>query len=310
MRVKFPNRAAGHGEPPRGKESDSARGGFVAKAKARGAWDAAAIPGAFLFPPGRYRALALFFFRMAAPSAPFFTRCREQVLWAARHWREVLKELRNKLLTGIVFAIPLIVTCWVLRIAYGTISGISAPFLKGLGIDVSIVSFFVTIAMLVALGFLASNVFGQRMLESFERALLRVPVVATIYAGVKQVIDSFKSFKDVSNFKRVAYVEYPSPGCKLIGFVTGQFFDESLGMEMTSVVIPTAPNPMTGLVLVVEASRVSESALSIEEAMKLIVSAGLVVPKRRGDTPPSPPPREPEALPAGAQAFASPISER
>ena len=224
-------------------------------------------------------------FLMTDSSSKFFRECRGHIVWGAHHWREVLKELRNKLFTGIVFAIPLIVTGWVLKIAYGTISGISAPFLKGLGIDVSIVSFFVTIAMLVALGFLASNVFGQRMLESFERGLLRIPVVATIYAGVKQVIDSFKSFNNVSNFKRVAYVEYPSPGCKLIGFVTGQFYDERLGLEMTSVIIPTAPNPMTGLVVVVEASRISESSLSIEEAMKLIVSAGLVVPKRRIDVP-------------------------
>lgn len=220
---------------------------------------------------------------MPASLSKFLSAFRKNLIWGAHHWRDVLKELRNKLLTGIVFAIPLIVTGWVLKIAYGTISGISAPFLKGLGIDVSIVSFFVTIAMLIALGFLASNVFGQRMLESFERALLRVPVVATIYAGVKQVIDSFKSFNNVSNFKRVAYVEYPSPGCKLIGFVTGQFYDERLGVEMTSVVIPTAPNPMTGLVVVVEANRVSESSLSIEEAMKLIVSAGLVVPKRKAE---------------------------
>ena len=206
---------------------------------------------------------------------------RNHTVWAAHNWREVLKGLRNKLLAGIVFAIPLIVTIWVLNIAYGFISGISAPFLKKFGLDYSILSFAVTIALLIVIGFLATNVLGQRMLEIFERGLLRVPVVATIYAGVKQVIDSFKSFNNVANFKRVAYVEYPAPGCKLIGFVTGQFYDENLGVEMTSVVIPTAPNPMTGLVVVVESSRVSESALSIEEAMKLIVSAGLVVPKKK-----------------------------
>jgi uncharacterized membrane protein len=203
------------------------------------------------------------------------------IAWSIHHWRDVLVWLRNKLFAGIVSAIPLIATAWVLKIAYGFISGISAPLLLGFGIDVSIVNFLVTIAMLILLGIMATNVLGQRMLESVEGMLLRVPVVATIYAGVKQVIDSFKSFNNVSNFKRVAYVEYPSPGCKLIGFVTGQYYDERLRAEMTSVVIPTAPNPMTGLVIVVESFKVIESSLSIEEAMKLIVSAGLVVPKRR-----------------------------
>jgi uncharacterized membrane protein len=219
----------------------------------------------------------------------FLKKTREHVLWAVRNWREVLKGLRNKLFAGIISAIPLIITGWVLKIAYTFISGISAQLLLlGFGIDVSIVSFFVTILLLIALGFMATNVFGQRMLGGFEKMLLRVPVVATIYAGVKQVIESFKSFNNVSNFKRVAYVEYPSPGCKLIGFVTGQFYDERLHAEMTSVVIPTAPNPMTGLVIVVESARVSESALSIEEAMKLIVSAGLVVPKRKAAEMPDP----------------------
>lgn len=211
----------------------------------------------------------------------FLKKTREYILWTARNWRAVLKGLRNMLFAGIIAAIPLIITGWVLNFAYTLISGISAPLLRGFGIDVSIVSFFVTMLLLILLGFMATNVFGQRMLGGFEKMLLRVPVVATIYAGVKQVIESFKSFNNVSNFKRVAYVEYPSPGCKLIGFVTGQFYDERLHTEMTSVVIPTAPNPMTGLVIVVESSRVSESALSIEEAMKLIVSAGLVVPKRK-----------------------------
>jgi uncharacterized membrane protein len=208
-------------------------------------------------------------------------KSRDGIVWSIRHWPEVLKWLRNKLFAGIVSAIPLIVTGWVLKIAYGFISGISAPLLLGFGIDVSIVNFLVTIVMLMLLGIMATNVLGKRMLEGFEWALLRVPIVATIYAGVKQVIDSFKSFNNVSNFKRVAYVEYPSPGCKLIGFVTGQYYDDRLRAEMTSVVIPTAPNPMTGLVIVVESFKVIESALSIEEAMKLIVSAGLVVPKKK-----------------------------
>ena len=144
--------------------------------------------------------------------------------------------------------------------------------------------------MLMGLGFMATNVLGQRMLQGFERLVLRIPLAATIYTGVKQVIDSVKAFNSGSQFKRVAYVEYPSQGCKLIGFVTGQFYDERLKCDMTSVVIPTAPSPMTGIVIVVESSRVIESSLTIEEATKLIVSAGLVVPKKKGAGPETPTP--------------------
>lgn len=198
------------------------------------------------------------------------------------NWRANFVVLRNKLLAGIVAAIPLIVTFDVLKIAYGFINDISEPFLKKFGVDIPGLGFAVTLLMLMGLGVMATNVLGQRMLLGFEQLVLRIPLAATIYAGVKQLIDSVKAFNSGTQFKRVAYVEYPSPGCKLIGFVTGQYFDERLGMELTSVVIPTAPSPTTGLVIVIESSRVIDSALSIEEATKLIVSAGLVVPRRKG----------------------------
>ncbi|HEX4084756.1 MAG TPA: DUF502 domain-containing protein [Chthoniobacteraceae bacterium] len=198
-------------------------------------------------------------------------------------WRGVLVVLRNKLFAGIVAAIPLIVTFYVLKIAYGFINDISEPVLDRIfGKPTPGLGFAVTVVMLMILGFVSTNVLGQRMLLGFEKLVLRVPLVATIYAGVKQFIDSVKAFNGGNQFKRVAYVEYPSPGCKLIGFVTGHYFDERLQLEMTSVVIPTAPNPMTGLVIVVESSRVIDSALTIEEATKLIVSAGLVVPRKKG----------------------------
>jgi uncharacterized membrane protein len=197
------------------------------------------------------------------------------------NWRAILIVLRNKLLAGIVAAIPIIVTFDVLKIAYGVITGISDPFLNKFGIDIPGLGFAVTLLMVIGLGFMATNVLGLRILVGFERLLLRIPLVATIYAVVKQVIDSVKTFNTGASFKRVAYVEYPSPGCKLIGFVTGQFYDERLRMDMTTVVIPTAPSPMTGIVVVVESSRVIESSLTIEEATKLVVSAGLVVPKKK-----------------------------
>lgn len=212
-----------------------------------------------------------------------------KVVYGARQWREILKDIRNKLLTGVVLAVPLIVTVWVIKIAYTFVNGISAPYLSSIfGKEIPGLGFAVTLFALILLGYVATNVYGQRILDWSERQLMRLPVVATIYTITKQVIDSFKSFNDMANFKRVVYIQYPSEGCKLIGLVTGQYFDHKLEREMVSVVIPTAPNPMTGLVVIVEASKVVESELSLEEAMKLIVSAGLVSPKRKLGPPPPP----------------------
>src|SRR5437016_5825438 len=86
----------------------------------------------------------------------------------------------------------------------------------------------VVAVLLIALGAMTTNMLGKRILEQVEQTLLKIPFVATIYAGVKQVIDSFKSFNNMANFKRVVYIDYPADGCRLIGLVTGQFYDIGL----------------------------------------------------------------------------------
>lgn len=212
-------------------------------------------------------------------------RGQQKARAAATQVRPVVAGAGNKALTGVVVAIPLLATLWVVQLAYNSINNISAPILEHLGVRLPLLPFFVTLAVFILLGFMASNVFGRRMLEKVEAGLLRVPVVATVYGAVKQVIDSFKSFHNMANFKRVVYLDYPAAGARLIGFVTGQYFDSKLGEEMTTVIIPTAPNPMTGLVVVVPARQLTESSLTLEEAMKMVVSAGLVAPKRRGLMP-------------------------
>ena len=206
-----------------------------------------------------------------------------------------LISIRNKLLTGVAVAVPLVVTLWVLHLAYRFIQGISDPILSQIVLrradaandvsrmtlgDLPGVGFVVTLLMLIVLGVMATNVFGRKLIDSVERFLERVPVVATIYNAVKQVMDSIKQFNKGMRFKRVVYVEYPSPGCRLIGFVTGQYHESLSGRDVTSVFIPTAPNPMTGFVIVIDNERVMASDLGLDEASKLILSAGLVGPRR------------------------------
>ena len=212
-------------------------------------------------------------------------RWLQKATGATHQIRPFLAVTRNMALTGVVAAIPLLATLWVVQHAYATINDISAPALEKMGIHLPLIPFFVTLCLFITLGFMASNVLGQRLLDRMELTLLRIPGVSTVYTGIKQVIDSFKSFKNMENFKRVVYLDYPADGARLIGFVTGQYYDSKLDEEMTTVVIPTAPSPMTGMVVVIPASKLTESSLTLEEAMKLIVSAGLVVPKKRTAMP-------------------------
>ncbi len=214
----------------------------------------------------------------------------------------ILVSLRNKLITGILVAIPLVVTLWVLNLAYSFIKGISEPIISQIILrpadpansiskltlgDVPGVSFMVTLLMLIILGVMATNVFGRKLIDTFEGLLVRVPLVATIYNAVKQVMDSIQQFNRGVRFKRVVYVEYPSPGCRLIGFVTGQFHESHAAKDVTAVFIPTAPNPMTGFVVVIENDKVMDSDLGLDEASKMILSAGLVGPHREKNQPPT-----------------------
>ncbi|QQY09870.1 MAG: DUF502 domain-containing protein [Candidatus Xiphinematobacter sp.] len=191
-----------------------------------------------------------------------------------------IKHFRNKLIAGILISVPLVVTLTVLKIAYSTINNFSSPIFHSLGVHFPGVGVVTTLLLLLGLGFMATNVIGRNIIEKFEAIILKIPVVAHLYGGVKQAIESVRNIKMSSNFKRVAYVPYPSSGCYLIGFVTGTLYDETLGYEMTAVFLPTTPNPFTGYMVFIESSRVIESSLTLEQATKAVVSAGLVSPAK------------------------------
>ena len=171
----------------------------------------------------------------------------------------------------------------------------------------SCIGVLIPVVVLIGLGLMATHVIGVRIVEAFDRLLLRIPFISFIYKSLRQVIDAFKKLGGKSSFKRVVYVDYPSPGMWMLAFVTGQFYDRHKQQSMTCIFLPTAPSPMTGLLLIVENARVHDAPMSIEEAMKMIFSGGLVGPDSdgvpRSDNSPPPaspePPSPGETLPAG-----------
>ena len=140
--------------------------------------------------------------------------------------------------------------------------------------------FFVPIILLACVGLAVTNRPGQAVVNWVDGALTRVPFMGFLYSTIKQGVDAFRDMGGARKFKGVAWIEYPSPGCRLMGFVTGSFMDAKSGKEMTSVFIPTSPNPMTGFVVVVDEDHLEVSELTVEEATKLLLSAGLVAPDR------------------------------
>ena len=175
-------------------------------------------------------------------------------------------------------AVPLIATVLVLEIAYNFINGVSAPLYRALRISIPGLGFITTLLILILLGFMATHVVGSRILSAFEAFMHRIPLASQIYSVVKQALESFKTIKATGSFKRVAYVECPSTGCMLVGYVTGQLYEPKLGGQMTMVFVPHSPNPLTGFLIIVENDKVIESSLSLEQVTKLVMSAGLVAP--------------------------------
>ncbi len=207
--------------------------------------------------------------------------------------------LRNKLLAGLALALPLVITFLILQFIYNLLHGWSEPIVKWfsdlanemagqvvIGADdprflmaTRFIGILIPLIALIALGVMATNVIGVHVVTAIDRLLLRIPFVSFIYKSLKQVIDSFKTVGTAQNFKRVVYIDYPVPGMRMIGYVTGQYTDPTSGKAMTSVFVPIVPAPMSGILLVVDSEKVTDAAMSLEDSMRLVFSAGLVVPE-------------------------------
>jgi uncharacterized membrane protein len=142
---------------------------------------------------------------------------------------------------------------------------------------VSLLAFAVTLALLYALGFAASRVFGQRMIGAFERLIERIPIAHSIYGGAKKLMTMLQS--KPSGTQRVVLIEFPSPELKSIGFVTRVFRDAG-GLEVAAVYVPTTPNPTGGYLEIVPVARLIATDWSVDQAMAFILSAGAAGPDR------------------------------
>lgn len=208
--------------------------------------------------------------------------------------------LRNKFFAGLAVALPLLITFWVLNNVYQLLHGWSEPAIQFLAnkinqaegrmvVDpsgeayrhvVNLAGVLIPVAVFVALGLMATHVLGGRVVAAVDRLFMRVPVASFIYRMMKQVIDGFKGLGGRQNFKRVVYVDYPAAEMKMLGFVTGQYLDPEKNKVLAAVFVPGALSPMTGLLLVVPLEQLTDAPLTVEDAMKLIFSGGLVVPSR------------------------------
>lgn len=199
--------------------------------------------------------------------------------------------LKKYFFTGLLILVPLAITLWVLNLIVSTMDQTllllpvsirtQAPFnIPGMGV-------ILTLAIVLVVGVLGRNFIGRRLFLWWEALLARIPIVSAIYSSVKQVSDTLFSPSGKA-FRKAVLVEFPRQGVWTVGFVVGSPgapLQRSLPGEHASVYVPTAPNPTSGYILIVPVGQVVDLDISVDEALKFVVSMGVVAPGLRPRSP-------------------------
>ena len=205
-----------------------------------------------------------------------------------------IAQARKLLIRGLLTVLPLVITFWLVSVLFrfvdqtaGTLVGralgllgVEDPHAGWWAYLVPLIGLAVVGTLLMGFGVLATNFLGKRLLGIFERLLLRIPFVRTIYVSAKQLLEAL-TFGRKGAFREVVAFEYPRRGIWVLGFVSSSMPASALGDgegELVNVFLPTTPNPTSGFLLILPAAEVRRLPISVEEGIKMIVSGGLVLP--------------------------------
>jgi uncharacterized membrane protein len=199
---------------------------------------------------------------------------------SAKHgvaWR-----LRTRMASGLVALVPIVVTVLVLRFAFTATAGILLPFIDpavadwpwlwraGLSLGILLVGIWI-------LGEIATWAVGRRVLGLGEAMLLKVPFVKVVYGASKQVVEAFQR-PNARAFESVVFIEFPRPGMRSVGFVTGRMTGPQ-GRSWVTVFVPTTPNPTTGFLQMAPESELVHTDMTVEEGVKMLMSLGVLTPE-------------------------------
>jgi uncharacterized membrane protein len=196
------------------------------------------------------------------------------------------RKVRNYLIGGLLIWIPIMITVWVVTFLSGILDSslvllppswrpeaVFGRYVPGVGTVLSLLLLFLT-------GVLVKNLFGGQMVAGLESLVRRIPVVGAVYGGAKTFSETVLTDKGKS-FKQVVMVEFPRKGVFSIGFITSHELEEAQARtdkEVTSVFVPTTPNPTTGFLVLVPKDELVLMDMTVDEAFKMLLTLGVVVP--------------------------------
>jgi uncharacterized membrane protein len=198
--------------------------------------------------------------------------------------------IRRYFVAGILFFAPIGVTVWAIGTIIVWLDNLLLPRVIKLILpniedppSIPLLGMLFTFVVIIFLGVIARHLLGGEFQRAWERLLARVPVARSIYAGVKQLAEAiFTSSSQHSRFRRVVLIEYPRKGVYALAFTTGPArgaLQDVTELEMINCFVPTTPNPTSGFYLLIPDGDLIDVDLSVEDAFKLVMSAGLVTPE-------------------------------
>ena len=191
------------------------------------------------------------------------------------------KNLRKTFLTGILVILPLALTLIVIFWLFNRVDIIfRQPIENLLGFKIYGLGVLITVVLILFAGVIALNYTGYKMIHFAEILLKKIPIVSTLYFSIKQLTETVYGSKHTA-FRRAVLVQYPSKGIYSIGFFTSDGTEEInqyLGGETVGLFIPTTPNPTSGMFVMVSKNDIISLDMSVEDAIKLVVSGGIVKP--------------------------------
>jgi len=194
--------------------------------------------------------------------------------------------LKKYLMTGLLIWVPLAVTLWVLDLIVTAMDRTLLLLPNGwqpkqlLGFDIPGLGLLLSLLVVVATGMLARNFIGRQLLQWWEGLLARIPIVRSIYSSVKQVSDTMLSPKG-NAFRQAVLVEFPQRGQWAIGLVVGApgpALTRDLAEDLLTIFVPTAPNPTSGYTILVPPREVKQLDITVDDALKFVISLGVVTP--------------------------------
>lgn len=195
--------------------------------------------------------------------------------------------LKKNLLTGLIVLVPMVLTIWVLSSLIGLLDSLVLllPYQyqpdQILGMHIPGIGVLLTFIVIFSFGLIANNFFGKKFIDLYEYILDQLPFVKSIYGSIKQVSDTL--FSNSSNaFSKAVLIEFPDSQTYTFAFITGkpdEKISKKLKGKFVNVYVPTTPNPTSGYTLMVPESKIKEVDVSVDQALKYVISMGVVAPQ-------------------------------